>query len=98
MKLWELKHGPGHAWPPMFGGSYLPGWRFPTGEEGVLSVVENAKGMPGLHLEIEYEGHTFSGIMQWDGDPSPDQVRNILRNYIGKDLRELRDIEVPTGG
>jgi len=95
MKLRELKHGPIHAWPPMFGGSYGPGDRFPVGEVGVLRHVDTAKRMPGLHLEIEYEGRTWSGVMQWDGDDATrEKVRDILRRYIGKDLSALRDIEL----
>lgn len=95
MKLRELKHGPVHAWPPMFGGAYRAGDRFPVGEVGVLRHVDTAKGMAGLRLEIEYEGRTWSGVMEWDGDdPAREKVRDVLRSYIGKDLRELRDIEL----
>lgn len=95
MKLRELKRGPGHAWPPMFGGAYRAGDKFPVGEVGVLRNAENSKMFPGLDLEIEYEGRTWSGLMQWDGDePSRDQVRNVLRRYIGRDLRELREIDL----
>lgn len=95
MKLRELKHGPIHAWPPMFGGAYGRGDRFPVGEVGVLKAVDNAKGMPGLHFEIEYEGRTWSGIMRWDGDElSGGHLRDVLRRYVGKELHELRDIEV----
>ena len=95
MKLRELKHGPMHAWPPMFGGAYRPGDRFPVGEVGVLRHVDTAKGIPGLELEIEYEGRTWSGLMQWDGaEESRDKVRDVLRRYIGKDLHELRDIDL----
>src|SRR5215831_8760481 len=42
MKLRELKHGPIFAWPPMFGGAYRAGDRFPVGEVGVLRAVEKA--------------------------------------------------------
>jgi len=79
----------------MFGGAYRAGDRFPVGEVGVLRHIDTAKGVPGLHLEIEYEGRTWSGLMQWDGaEQSRDRVRDILRRHIGKDLRDLRDIEL----
>ena len=71
MKLRELKRGPGHAWPPMFGGAYRAGDRFPVGEVGVLKSVENSKMFSGLSLEIEYEGRTWSGLMQWTAKSHP---------------------------
>ena len=91
MKLRELKHGPIHAWLPMFGGAYRPGDRFPVGEVGGLRDIDTAKGVPGLHLEIEYDGRTWSGLMQWDGaEESRDTVRDILRRYTGSRRRALR--------
>jgi hypothetical protein len=95
MKLRDLKNGPLHAWPPMFGGSYGRGDTFPVGEVGVLRAVENARTGRGLRLEIEYAGRTWAGIMQWDGDePSRDSVREVLGRHVGTDLRTLRDVEV----
>jgi len=95
MKLRELKHGPIFAWPPMFGGAYRAGDRFPVGEVGVLRAVENAKVVPGLQLEIEYEGRPWSGILQWDGEePSREKVKNALRRHIGEALHGLGVIEI----
>ena len=95
MRLRELKHGPASAWPPAFGGAYERGDTFPVGEVGVLRAVEPARGMPGLHIEIEYAGRTWSGVMQWDGpEPSVAKVVEVLNRHRGQNLSELRDIEL----
>ena len=95
MKLRELKHGPVSAWPPLFGGAYSRGDKFPVGEVGVLTKVEDARGGRGLRIQIEYEGRTWSGLMQWDGErPSTAKMVEVLARHLGKNLRELGDIEV----
>lgn len=67
----RLRHHPklrwkgSSTWPPELGGSYGPGTRFPTGEEGVLKEVRlldaDRIGPARLELDVKYEGHTFSG-------------------------------------
>ncbi len=95
MKLRELRHGPISSWPPMWGGSYGRGDRFAIGEVGTLKAVEPARGMPGLHIEIEFEGRTQSGIMQWEGNNPPmERVIEVLRRHIGQELRGLGEIEL----
>ena len=98
MKLPDLKDGEGdivHSWPPMFGGAYGRGDRFPVGEMGKLVKVEAAKVVHGVEVHVEYEGRTWSGILTWNGEkPSIARVVAVLGGHVGEDLAGLGSVEL----
>lgn len=94
MKVRELRYGLMSAWPPTFGAAYGPGDTFPVGAVGTLKAVQPSRGMAGVHVQIEYEGRTWTGMMQWDGKPSVKRMVVVLEQHVGEELRTLGDIEV----
>lgn len=97
MKLRDLRHGRGDvasSWPPGFGGAYAAGDKFPLGEVGKLTKVEPSKLVPGVTVHIEYENRSWSGIMQWNGEPSVERVVEILSRHVGAGLQGLGNVEL----
>lgn len=94
MKLRELRQGPMSAWPPTFGGAYGAGGQVPVDGVGTLKAVEPSRGRAGVHVAIEYEGRTWTGMMQWDGKPSVKRMVVVLELHVGEELRTLANIEV----
>lgn len=98
MRLRDLKHGRddvASSWPLQFGGALGRDAKFPYGETGKLVGVEAAKLIRGVEVHVEFEGHVWSGAIEWNGErPSVERVIEILRGHIGENLVGLGNIEL----
>ena len=96
MKVRDLKRKTDNVvvsvWPPMWGGSYGPGAKFPVGEQGVLTGVKAINGK--LSLTIKYDGRDHSGVLEWDEPPTLAPLEAALKAHIGKTIKAVADVEI----
>lgn len=94
MKLRELTYQGFSVWPPQWASSYGPGDRFALGDEGVLTGVRvNAKERH-LMLTMRWEGRENVGVLQWDGPPDLKTVENLLKDQVGKSIRDVGNLDL----
>jgi|ERR671922_2139085 hypothetical protein len=89
-----LKHIDGPNWPPVWLQRRIDGFKAQTGEIGVLIYVYAASGSNKCDLVIEDENENYTGTLLFDDAKSSQQVADLLRQHIGKSIREISDLDL----
>ncbi len=95
MKLRDRVRG---HWPPSWASSYGRGTTFDTSEEGILRAVALMPAMGSqperLRLEVEHKGTPSTGVLALNHQSLHAELHEVLRNNLGKTIRELGDLEL----
>lgn len=97
MRLRDLKHGQASVWPPSWGRWYDKDDHLPRPEDGVLAgarTKELDRGVVVVEVEMVYQGQGFITILRWDGPPTAEVLATRLSAQIGRQIRELYDVDV----
>ena len=80
-------------WPPLPGGAYESGWRFPMAGETVVDELiplwDHTVTFCGL-----YEGHLHSFHYQAASEKIALQVQTLVGENLGKTVAELGELEI----
>jgi hypothetical protein len=89
-----IRHSGGLNWPPVWMQRKIDGFKAMTGEDGVLIYVHAASGLDRCDLVIEYENENYTGTLLFNEAKFCHQVADLLRQHIGKSLKNIGDLEV----
>ena len=83
------------SWPPVWTRSRTHGARIVTGEVGVLTYVySNRRVVNKCFLVIDYEQETYVGSLVCADRSFCSEISNLLRNQIGRSLKQIGDLEM----
>jgi hypothetical protein len=89
-----IRHSGGLNWPPVWTQRRINGFKAQTGEVGALIYVYAARGSNKCDLVIEYENENYTGTLLFDEAKFCHQVADLLRQHIGKSIKDIGDLEV----
>jgi hypothetical protein len=89
-----IRHPGGKNWPPVWTQRRRDGVKAVTGEDGILIYVHAAAGSNKCDLVIEYENENYTGTLLFDEAKFCHQVAALLRQHIGKSIKEIGDLDV----
>jgi hypothetical protein len=89
-----IRHSGGLNWPPVWTQRRIDGFKAHTGDVGVLIYVHAASGSNKCDLVIEYENENYTGTLLFDEAKFCHQVADLLRQHIGKSIKDIGDLEV----
>ena len=90
----QLKSKGFRSWPPLWVDVQTKAWKVITGEVGVLMDVrmKNAD-FPRLFVTIQHQGVSFVGVLFLDSERFCTKVYEFLQTCIGRDIKEISDLE-----
>jgi hypothetical protein len=90
-----IKHPGGKNWPPVWTQRRIDGVKAVTGEEdGILIDVHAATDSSRCDLIVQYENEDYTGTLLFDEPKFCHQLAALLRQHIGKSIKEIGDSEV----
>jgi hypothetical protein len=89
-----LRHAGGSNWPPVWMQRRIDGFKAQTGEIGVLIYVHAASGSNKCDLAIVDENENYTGTLLFDDAKSCHQIADLLRQHIGKSIKDIGDLDV----
>jgi hypothetical protein len=89
-----IKHPGGKNWPPVWTQRRIDGVKAVTGEDGILMYVHAATDSNKCWLIVEYENQNYTGTLLFDEAKFCHQVSALLRQHIGKSIKEIGDLDV----
>jgi hypothetical protein len=89
-----IRHPGGANWPPVWTQRRIDGFKAQTGEVGALIYVYAASGSHKCDLVIEYENENYTGTLLFDSARFCQQFADLLRQHIGKPIKDIGDLDV----
>jgi hypothetical protein len=89
-----VRHPDGENWPPVWTRKTIDGVKAVTGEVGVLIYLYAASGSDKCYLVVEDGNEHYTGTLFFGDVKLCRQVADLLRQHIGRSIREIGDLDV----
>jgi hypothetical protein len=89
-----IRHPGGTSWPPVWTQRRIDGVKAVTGEDGILIDVHAATDSNQCNLIVEDENENYTGALLFDEEKFCHEVADLLRQHIGKSIKDIGDLEV----
>ena len=89
-----IRHPGGTNWPPVWTQRRIDGFKAVTGEDGLLIYVHAATDSNKCDLVVECDNENYTGTLLFVEPKFCAQVAALLRQHIGKSIKDIGDLDV----